>query len=519
MTEIEAKFIVRRPAQLEETLRVVAQHGYRLRSRGARTHVDTYFDTDDWSILRGGWTCRRRCGDDRDELTLKSLGRADGSVFLRDEISQALAVPQATDIGSLPAGTARDRLLELAGNRTLVALFSVSTRRDVYDLTPPGAGVPCVEIDIDDARIDAPRRSEKASGVLGFTELELEHCNGDAAVIETLATMLRSEVGLVPARCSKFERGLQAAGIDLASILHPREQPQLADSDPVLALVFAYLREQHECIDREFNRAWEGIDREGVHQMRVAIRRLRAILRSFRGMLGEPRVSRFNDELRWLARQLGRARDSDIVRDLAGRPGAFDTKDYERHLEEAANLSYDNLLLALDSRRFAVMMQDLGRYVASGMNAAKRPRHDTQTIEAFADRMVAAHAAELLTIGNTITPTSAPTDLHRLRIRIKLFRYLLDFFATVQVARWQGLIESTRQLQDVLGQHQDAVTALAQLADYAAAIPVDDEHRGRTLAASRLMQREQDRIGQSRRLFAGSWSSFTATLARSGVIG
>jgi len=518
MTEIEAKFIVRRPAQLEETLRVVAQHGYRLRSRGARTHVDTYFDTDDWSILRGGWTCRRRCADGRDELTLKSLGRADGSLFLRDEIGLALAAPQVTDVGSLPAGPARDRLLELAGNRTLVALFSVSTRRDVYDLTPPGAEAPCVEMDIDEARIDAPRRSEKASGVLGFTELELEHCRGDAAEIETLATMLRAEVGLVPARCSKFERGLQAAGVDPASILHPREQPQLAESDPVLALVFAYLREQHECIGREFARAWEGIDPEGVHQMRVAIRRLRAILRSFRSMLGDPQASKFNDELRWLARQLGRARDSDIVRDVSGRADAFDTQDYEHHLDEAANLAYDNLLLALDSQRFTVLMHELGRYVASGMDVAKRPRHDAPTVEAFADRLVAAHATELLTIGNAIAPTSAPTDLHKLRIGIKRFRYLLDFFATVQVARWQGLIESTRQLQDLLGQHQDAVTALAQLADYAAAIPVDGEHRGRTLAASRLIQHEQDRIGQSRRLFAGSWSSFKATLAQSGIV-
>jgi len=518
MTEIEAKFIVRRPAQVEETLRVVGEHGYRLRSRGARTHVDTYFDTDDWSILRGGWTCRRRCSDDGDELTLKSLGRADGSVFLRDEISQAWPAPQEPDIDRLPPGAVRDRLLELAGDRPLIAVFSVSTRRDVYVATPPRAQAPSIEIDIDAARIDAPRRSEKASGVLGFTELELELGDGDAAAIEALAAVLRGEAGLVPARCSKFERGLQAAGVDLRSILHPREQPELSEGDPMLALVFAYLGEQHECIDREFGRAWEGIDPEGVHQMRVAIRRLRAILGNFSSMLGEPQASNFNGELRWLARQLGRARDADIVRDLADRPGAFDTNDYERHVEEAANLAYDNLLLALDSQRFAVLMHELGRYIASGIDAAKQPRHDTPTIGAFADRMVAAHAAELLTIGNAIAPTSASTDLHRLRIRIKRFRYLLDIFGTVQVARWQPLIESTRQLQDVLGQHQDAVTALAKLADYAASIPVDDEHRGKTLAASRLMQREQDRIAQSRRLFPGSWSSFRATLARTGIV-
>jgi len=518
MTEIEAKFIVRRPAQVEELLRVVAELGYTLRSGGARTHVDTYFDTDDWSILRAGWTCRRRCGDDGDVLTLKSLGRADGSMFLRDEISQVTATPPLPVIDELPAGAVRDRLRELADGMKLNALFSVSTRRSVYFAAPPGADTPSIELDIDYASIDAPRRSEKASGVLNFTELELELCDGDPSAIEILGAALCRQVGLVPARCSKFERGLQAGGIDLTSILQPRQQLDFGDNDPVLALVFACLREQHECIRREFPRAYEGIDPEGVHQMRVAIRRLRAILRSFRGMLDELQVSKFTSELRWLARQLGRARDADVVRQLTERPGAYDTTDYERHLEEAANLAYDNLLLALDSRRFAVLMDELGQYVASGADAAIRPRHDTPTIGAHAERMVAALVTELLEIGNAITVTSPAADLHKLRIRIKRLRYLLDFFSTVQVTRWQPLIETTRQLQDVLGQHQDAVTALAQLADYAAAIPVDDEHRGRTLAVSRLMQREQDRIAQSRRLFPGTWSSFKASLSRSAGI-
>jgi inorganic triphosphatase YgiF len=66
MTEIEAKFIVRRPEQVDEALKVLSAHGFEILERGETTHVDRYFDTEDWSILAADWACRvrRRDGED-----------------------------------------------------------------------------------------------------------------------------------------------------------------------------------------------------------------------------------------------------------------------------------------------------------------------------------------------------------------------------------------------------------------------------------------------------------------------
>ena len=75
MTEIEAKFIIRRPEQVDDVLRVLADNGFSAEERGSATHVDCYFDTEDWSILAANWACRVRRRNGERKLTLKSLHR------------------------------------------------------------------------------------------------------------------------------------------------------------------------------------------------------------------------------------------------------------------------------------------------------------------------------------------------------------------------------------------------------------------------------------------------------------
>lgn len=512
MTEIEAKFIIRRREQIDEALRVLSDMGYAIARRGVSTHLDRYFDTLDWSILAAGWACRLRHREDRDTLTLKSLAGAagDGNVFVRAEINQEMKPGNVQPRFDFPAGAVREKLRNIVDGAHAIELFRVECRRTIYKLDKAGPQPVEIEMDLDESRIDAEKRSEKATGIVTFTELEIELKSGSAADVESAARLLRDEAGLTPAQFSKFERGLQAAGVEPESILEETQAGALDEDDPVLRLLFQYLGEQVKIILRQHPRALEGIDPEGVHQLRVASRRLRAVLKAFAGIIGSEFVSRFNEELRWLARNLGRARDADVTgQGISGSDG-LTAEHYRQFVEEETISAYEHLVEILQSERCAALVNELTRFVTAGPGPELQDRIGDLSIRDCAQQFIHVALVKLLAHGDRIGPDSPAKHLHKLRIESKRFRYLLDFFSTVQGDKWQHTTEAVKQLQDVLGEHQDAITAQAQLADYAESLRLDENARDKLLATGRLMQKEDERIAASRERFAATWSDFKA---------
>ena len=110
MHEIEAKFIIRRPEQVDAALRVLAANGFAISPRGVAEHADTYYDTTDWSVLAAGWACRVRRHHGHDKVTLKSLDGADAAVLVRSEISQAIEPHHGHAPLSLAKGPVREKL-------------------------------------------------------------------------------------------------------------------------------------------------------------------------------------------------------------------------------------------------------------------------------------------------------------------------------------------------------------------------------------------------------------------------
>ena len=506
MTEIEAKFILRQADQVDEVVRVLTAHGYRVDRRATRPHHDRYFDTPDWAILRGGWAYRSRASEGVETLGLKSLGAARRDVFVREEIEQRLPEGEQAERGPLPAGPVQERVDALAERDQRRELFSVDSRRTIYGIVTPDDPPARIELDLDETRVEARKATRKAPGILDFTELELELESGVPETVETLARLLRDELGLTPARYSKFERGIQAAGLRLPDTF--AELPlDLDKRDPVLDLLFAYLGQQLARLERQQPRAWEGIDPEGVHQMRVAIRRLRAILRAFRDVIGEARGRWFNNELRWLARQLGRARDADVLASGAGESKGGDAGRYERYIEREAADAYANLVTVLESQRYLALLDELETLIDGGPDKHALKKYGKLSIAECAKRFVGTALAKMLARGDAIEADSPARKLHKLRIQAKRFRYLLDFFSTVQKHRWQKAIRATKRLQHVLGEHQDAVTARKRLTEYASTIP-DDAPDEMIRDAEHRIRHEQDRIDVCRRDFESAWAAF-----------
>ena len=513
MHEIEAKFIIRRPEQVDEALRVLAANGFVISPRGASEHADTYFDTDDWSVLAAGWACRVRRHRDRARVTLKSLDDADATVLVRAEISQEIEGHHEHAPLAVPDGPVREKLGGIAGNKPLVELFRVSTRRSVYDLERSGDNPLRLELDVDECRIEAEKTTEKATGVLEFTELELESRTGSAADLESVAALLHGEAGILRARFSKFERGLQAAGLEIDELLAPPRTAAIAEDDPVLALLYHYLGEQFGVIRRQHPRALEGVDPEGVHQMRVAMRRTRAVMKAFREILGDEVVKAFNAELRWLARNLGRARDADVTARDASEARDADAGHYEQFLARETVSAYEHLVEILQSDRCAALEAELDRFIAAGPTKEMQEKFGGLSVAECARQFVRSALTQLLAHGDSIDANSPAEKLHKLRIEAKRFRYLLDFFSTVQPETWVQTTEAVKKLQDVLGEHQDAVTAQERLTDYAASVPLDEDHRDKLVVTGRLLQKEEERMAACRQQFADTWSEFRQLVA------
>jgi CHAD domain-containing protein len=210
-----------------------------------------------------------------------------------------------------------------------------------------------------------------------------------------------------------------------------------------------------------------GDDPEDVHQARVATRRIRSDLRTFRDVVETSWAVPLRAELKWLGALLGAVRDAEVLRDrLRGRQPLLATGDLP---------ALERLLAGLDGRREEARERLL--------SAMREPRY-TSLLDALVE------AARMPAVLDEFAPAPAgtalrpaleppwkhlraaidhvredPSDeaLHAARIRAKRVRYAAEAVAPVFGKRASSFARAAVGLQDVLGEHQDAVVASAWL--------------------------------------------------------
>jgi CHAD domain-containing protein len=208
-------------------------------------------------------------------------------------------------------------------------------------------------------------------------------------------------------------------------------------------------------------------DPEAIHQARVATRRLRSDLRTFRPVIDRTWSEPLREELKWFGEQLGRVRDADVLSELliskaVGVPAARREEAglLIDRLREMRERDREQLLEAMRSARYADLLERL-------VDAAQAPR-----LRKGCRGTLAARVADSLTrrpakrLRRTVKrlPKHAPdTDLHEVRKRAKQARYALEAVAPIVGGGAKRTAKRLADLQDVLGDHQDAVVAAAWL--------------------------------------------------------
>lgn len=249
---------------------------------------------------------------------------------------------------------------------------------------------------------------------------------------------------------------------------------------------------------------------EGVHQTRVATRRLRSDLWTFRALLDPSWAAPLRDELRWLGRTLGDVRELDVMlarldkaagEDREALSPVFDRLG-KQHAEARARLND-----ALTGERFAELK---GRLIEASRQPVLVGDH-AAPCHVVLPTLVASAWKKLARRGRVLREHDDEEDFHEVRIRAKRARYAaeavapaLDPEASKAAAKFA---RAARKLQDLLGEHQDAVVAgstVARLAAEAGAAG-GELPRGFRDAANRLV-RSQDRAARkAARRFARAW--------------
>jgi CHAD domain-containing protein len=270
------------------------------------------------------------------------------------------------------------------------------------------------------------------------------------------------------------------------AVLHPLAGLEQREDDELQAVLRSYAR---DLVEREPG-VRLGVDPGELHKQRVATRRIRSLLQSTRSQVVDPdRAERLGAELRWLGSLLGEVRDRDVlitylleelrsVEEAAAFGGILELLDAER--EQGRK----DLLAALDSSRYRGLLRELEQPPALREG----------------ERLQTAAATEYERLRRTVKRLAkdpGDEELHRVRIRAKRVRY-----AAEAVGGDDQFVAQAKDVQDILGEHQDATVAEERIRELVAKV----RGTGRTaLAAGRLIERQLTRRAAARAAWPKAW--------------
>ncbi|GGL22426.1 CHAD domain-containing protein [Caulobacter rhizosphaerae] len=451
--EIELKFLI----APEASDGVLA----RLEGREAVRQLDaTYFDTVDHALRRAGFGLRIRDGENGRKQTLKSA--SSGGVFARGEWESAVDGPEPDR--DLLARTPAARVIN---GDALAPVFVTRVKRVTRLVERDGA---TIEAAFDQGELRADDRRAEVS------ELELELKAGPPRVLFDLARDLAAHVPLRLSLVSKAERGYALA---LGEGDRPSAEATLAaeasTGEALQALGRAAL--DRLCAAAEALRTRPGPER--VHKLRVAARRFRTLLSTFKTLAGAPDARHVKAELKWLAGALGAARDLDVFIADVWRPAvesplatdqtgpAQDPLEAEAQDEARALAAFGKALLAAQTDAYAKAGQavDSARFRALAIDAAAWLEAGAWTTDRRLDKRRARPAADFAANaldrarrrirkdGRDLAALS-PEDRHHLRIRGKKLRYAVEDLGGLfsdHPKRRARFVTATKALQDALG--------------------------------------------------------------------
>jgi inorganic triphosphatase YgiF len=417
--------------------------------------VSVYFDTADLRLRRSGLSLRVRRNGRTHTQTIKNDDGQAAVVFDRAEWEQEIP-------GPLPdLAAAKERIEPLLNGQTMDSLrpaFETRIERTKYSLVTRGSRV---EVVLDQGEIDTGKRQ------LPICELEFELKRGEREHLFHLARTLGEAAPLRLSVRSKADRGYEL----VSNKLNAAEKAADVHVQATMSTAEAFRTIARDCLKQLLANESSMLSgaSEPLHQMRIALRRLRAALSTFSIVMADGAYGRIKSDLRWISAELSPARDLDVLvaevltplrQQHPADPGVAVIW---RNVQARRARAHKSAAAAVRSARFRALVLDATEWIEAGPwtkdpDDLLRLRRE-QPIAILAAQELGRRRKQIRKHNTALRGLSVP-ERHKLRIRVKKLRYAVEFFADVfsgsgAAERCQAMVSALKDLQDALGALND----------------------------------------------------------------
>jgi triphosphatase len=450
-----------------------------------KTLTSVYFDTGKLKLQEHGLTLRVRKIGPRRLQTVKADGApAGGRSEWETEIS-----------GDKPdlehaRRTALKPLITRKLRTSLQPVFATDVQRTIMPLR---VGASHLELALDRGTIKAGKARMRVC------EIEIELKQGSRRDLVRLAERLRKALPVAYEARTKSERGyaLSAGAEDgpvRATRIRLEPHATTAAAFTTIGLACLHHLAANEAAVRRGNS-------EGVHQMRVGLRRLRAAISVFKALVDGRETPRIRADLKWLTEQLGPARDFDVFVKEGVAPLRKTGPDkaamhaLEADLRGRRKHAFEQAKAVVTSARYRRVVLGTAIWLIDGAWLRRKNEAGDRPIEAFAHDVLGKRTRRILKTIKRVADLN-PSDRHKLRIAVKKLRYAGGFFASL-VAKSKGkkarerFDKQLKAMQSALGTLNDMAVHERLARQYIDAGPAARRRPQKAYAAGMLTGREQ----------------------------
>lgn len=407
-----------------------------------------YFDTRDLRLASAQITLRRRTGGEDPGWHLRLRSATDERLEFHEPL------------GKINDGVP-EPLLKLvrvhARGHALNPVARLETTRIVHRLLNKKSEVlATVSDDTVEAEPYTPKQAPQR-----WREWEIELVGGSRDLLDAGQDRLTAAGARLSAHPSKLARVL-GRDPQASTISVPKPKPKGPAGDVLLAYLSGQVRELKIQDPRVRLDA-----PDAVHKMRVATRRMRSVLATFRKLLGDADyVNSLRDELKWLAGVLGRARDTEVVHArlndmVAEEPGELVMGPVTRRIDLELNADYQKahtkVLKAMDGARYFRLLDFLDTLLSGPPLSALAAKTARKVIPRLVKRDVKRLRAAVRDAKRNPAGTSDHPALHQARKDGKRLRYAAEAATPISPTKAARLADAAQGLQQILGDHQDSV--------------------------------------------------------------
>lgn len=401
---------------------------------------NTYFDTAELDLLQRKIGLRIRYLEHRRLQTLKTSGQSIGGLHQRQEWEVEVDT-DTPDLSKIPES------LSLQLSNPLLPLFTTDFQRMQWDI-PHGDSL--IELVLDQGKIATTQAT------IPLCEIELELKSGNPTALYELALNLLDHLPLQLENRSKAARGyhlFQPNNYEVARAEPIVLQKTLTAHEAFVQIIWSSINQLQL---NELAALNQQHDSEAIHQMRVAVRRLRSCLSIFKPFITPcEECTELRSELQWLGERLGVARDWDVfgetLEEIQAQLPDVTLADLQNSVQYLQIQAMQQVHEVLRAPRYHRLLLRLGKWLLQPTN---QPALDV-AVKTVATEILQRRYHTVKEQGKKLL-TLSETQRHAVRIEIKKLHYAVRFFGSLYASdKVHKYLKYLSQLQTELGELND----------------------------------------------------------------